>query len=157
MRWVKSAITHSVTNLRGKNNIDWRPRGLWITYRGNFILTYADASMLSCLCQDNNGIFECLENIFFLTCVWVLAYSALCWLMPGNTSGQSIVVSTITFYPQISMTRQYEFYLFFTVQQWSCHILSAGILHGCWSNQYQLSHYFCPTFKHHLMTSQIFP
>lgn len=41
----------------------------------SFVLTHADASMLSCLCQENNGISEYLGNIFRFA--RTLGYSAL--------------------------------------------------------------------------------
>lgn len=63
-----------------KNNIDWRPRGLWITYWGRFISAATSWHMQMPACcpvcaKKNNSISEYLENIFSFT--WMFGYSAL--------------------------------------------------------------------------------
>lgn len=112
----------------------------------NFILTHADTSMLSSLCQDDNGIFQCLENIFCLTPM--LGYSALCRQMAWNASDFiNHFILSIKVMSCVCPLLSYHTIIM-------CHSLSAGILHGCRSNQYQLGDYFARLLD---VTSQMFP
>lgn len=56
-------IKHAITNLRGKNNIDWKPRGLWITYCGRFISAASSWHLPAC-CP------VCAKKIMAFLTIW---------------------------------------------------------------------------------------